>query len=221
MTISATSNSASTNSASTNSLLSGTSAQDIQNQFITLLVSQLQNQDPLNPMNNSQITSQLAQISTVSGIQSLDSSVSGLISTMNANQSLQATGLIGKTVLVPNNQIALLNGQASGAVNLSSATNQLVVNITDASGNVIQSINLGGQAAGTVPFSWNGTRASGQTLPDGLYSVTASVLQNGKQTTVPVLASGTIGSVSINNGTLGINVNGLGSFSASNIQQIM
>jgi len=220
MTVSATSNT-NTSSSSAASLLSNTSAQQIQNQFITLLVSQLQNQDPLNPMNNSQITSQLAQISTVSGIQSLNSSVSNLISTMNSNQSLQAASLIGKTVLVPNNQITLTNGQASGAVNLTSPTSQLLINIQDASGNILQTINLGSQGTGTVPFSWNGTTASGQTLPSGLYSVTASALENGTQTTMPILASGTVGSVSINNGTLGVNLNGLGSFAASNIQQIM
>ncbi|MDE3020315.1 MAG: flagellar hook assembly protein FlgD [Pseudomonadota bacterium] len=208
-------------SSSASSLLTGSSAQQIQNQFITLLVSQLQNQDPLNPMDNSQITAQLAQISTVSGIQSLNSSVSSLISTMNSNQSLQAASLIGRTVLVPNNQINLSNSVATGAVNLTSPTNQLLINIQDASGNTVQTINLGSQGTGTIPFSWDGKTASGQTLPDGLYSVTASVLENGTQTTVPVLASGTIGSVSINNGTLGVNVDGLGSFAASNIQQIM
>jgi flagellar basal-body rod modification protein FlgD len=164
------------------------SVQATTDKFMTLLVTQLKNQDPLNPMDNAQLTSQLAQLSTVTGINQLNTTLTSLQSNFQSSETLQATGMIGKGVLVAGSDITLSSGKAILGVDLGTAADKVVVNITDPStGKVIQSMDLGAQPAGTVPISWDGVLdpnqldASGKpvVLPDGKYSfsVTATLGQ--------------------------------------------
>jgi flagellar basal-body rod modification protein FlgD len=111
--------------------------------FLKLLVTQMQNQDPLNPMDNAQITTQMAQISTVSGIDDLNKSIGTMTSTLFSSQSMQAASLIGKNVLVPGNTLALAG-----------AADKVSVNIKDAYGKVIDTVELGAQKPGRISFDW-------------------------------------------------------------------
>ena len=115
----------------------------VQDRFLKLLITQMQNQDPLNPMDNAQVTSQLAQISTVSGIDKLNSTILNMVSQFSAAQSMQAGSLIGRGVLAEGNDLQLSQGQAAGGMQLSEPADAVSVSIRDTNGFVVKTINLG------------------------------------------------------------------------------
>lgn len=195
--------------------------QEAQDRFLTLLVTQLKNQDPLNPMDNAQVTTQLAQMSTVSGIEKLNTTLDTLLGAYNDAQSMQAAALIGKTVLVPGSGLALSNGSAYGGVNLSSAADQVTVNILDSSGNVLQTENLGEQPAGPLDFSWDGKTSAGATVADGSYKFTVEAKQGGVAVVADALQIGTVSAlVRGKNGFL-LDLGALGTVDFKTVQQIL
>ena len=150
----------STSSASSTSALasSSTSASDISDRFMKLLVAQMQNQDPLNPADNNQITSQMAQINTVSGISTLNTSMQALGTQMVGMQALQGASLVGKTVIVPGNSIAVTTaGQGVGGFNLASAADAVKVDVTNAAGTVVKTLDLGAMSTGQQSFTFDTT----------------------------------------------------------------
>lgn len=207
----------------TNSLMD-----DTQERFMTLLVTQLQNQDPLNPMDNAQVTSQIAQLSTVNGIQQLNNTLLALSGQMDVSQSLQAANLIGKSVLVPGTKIALGtdaqgNKQATGfGVDLMSASTSTVVSVLDASGALIRKIDLGPQPVGVLSLTWNGRDEAGAPVPDGAYhlSIQASDAK-GQPVSAETLTSGTVGSVAYSSEGLKLDLGLAGSYSLLDIRKIM
>jgi flagellar basal-body rod modification protein FlgD len=181
-------------------------AQAAQNQFMTLLVTQMQNQDPLNPMDNSQMTSQLAQLSTVSGIDTLNTTLQSLVSNYQQSQTLQATSMIGHGVLTPGNTMTLASGSAAFGVNLATAAGDVQVAIKNAQGQTVDTLDLGAQKAGVIPLAWNGKASSGATAPDGQYTFTVTSTTDGKATdSASALTYATVQSVS--SGTNGVNLN--------------
>ncbi|CAB3780424.1 Basal-body rod modification protein FlgD [Paraburkholderia caffeinitolerans] len=176
--------------ASSTSGTGSTSGTDLQNTFLQLLVTQLQNQDPTNPMDSSQMTSQLAQINTVTGIQQLNTSLSSLSTQLSAGQNAQAALLIGSTVLAPGNSMTVTSGAAPQlGVTLPSAASDVKLTITNSAGQVVNTLDLGAQSAGTVPITWNGTDAAGNAVADGNYTVSASAIVNGQAATATALVA--------------------------------
>lgn len=177
--------------------MTGTSASDLQATFLKLLVTQLQNQDPTSPVDSSQMTSQLAQINTVSGIAQLNTSLTSLSTQLAAGQQTQAALLIGTNVLAPGNAVAVKSGAASPfGVSLSSDVSNLTITVKNSSGAVVNTINAGQQSAGTVPFNWTPTDAAGNALPDGKYTVSAQYTGSDGKTYAPtVLAAAQVQSV--------------------------
>lgn len=170
MTVNATSSSAAAGAASGAS--SRASAAGTQEQFLKLLTTQLQNQDPLNPMDNAQLTSQIAQINTVSGIATLNTSVQSLSSQFLQMQTLQGASLVGKNVIVPGNRLDIANGDGQGGFQLASAADAVKVDVVNQAGKVIDTLNLGAQSAGTHSFDW---AAGTHTDAEGLtFKVTAT-----------------------------------------------
>jgi flagellar basal-body rod modification protein FlgD len=197
------------------------SVQDAQNQFMTLLVTQMQNQDPLNPMDNSQMTSQLAQLSTVTGIDTLNSTMQSLMGSYQSSQTLQATALIGQGVLTPGNSMTLARGTAQFGVNVTTASGDVQVAIQDAAGNTVDTLDLGSQPVGTVPLSWNGTTSSGTTAPDGQYTFTVTATTSGKTTSgASGLSYGQVQSVSAGTSGVTLNVGGVGAVPLANVVQV-
>jgi flagellar basal-body rod modification protein FlgD len=188
-------------SSSSSSGTSGTSSPNspssLQQTFLQLLVTQMQNQDPTNPMDSSQMTSQLAQINTVTGISQLNTTLTSLSSQLSAGQSAQASLLIGQNVLVPGSTTTVASGASTGfGVTLSSAVTDLKVTIKDKSGNIVNTLDLGAQQAGTIPVAWKPTDASGSTLPDGTYSISAAgVSTTGATASVATLSGAQVQSV--------------------------
>jgi flagellar basal-body rod modification protein FlgD len=123
--------------------------------FLKLLVAQMQNQDPLSPMDNAQVTSQMAQIQSVTGIENLNKTVQGLSGQFMQMQALQGAQLIGREVIVPGNKITLENGTGEGGFELTSAADSVKVEVLGPSGHVLDTLNLGAQTAGAHNFSWN------------------------------------------------------------------
>jgi flagellar basal-body rod modification protein FlgD len=218
----ATQSSSSAAQAAANSASNSSNAIGSQNAFLQLLVTQMQNQDPLNPMDNAQITSQLAQISTVNGITSLNTSVQQLIAASNANQTISAAGMLGGTVLVPGSTLNLSSGQAVYGINLAQAASNVQVTIKDASGNTVSTINLGAQPAGVTALSWNGAESNGGTASSGGYTFSVSAVQGTTAVTSTALSSGVVqGVVQGTNGTL-LNLGStLGNVPVTSVQQIM
>ncbi|WP_110656014.1 flagellar hook assembly protein FlgD [Salinicola halimionae] len=144
------------------------SGSELNDRFMTLLVTQLKNQDPTSPMENSDMTAQLAQINTVSGIEKLNDSLSAITDQIDAGQALQATALIGQGVMVPGNEILVGASEESNGVvttpigvELDSAVEDLRVDIRGASGEIIDSFSTGPLAAGVHSFTWDGKLADG------------------------------------------------------------
>jgi flagellar basal-body rod modification protein FlgD len=183
-------------SSSSSSSSSTSSASDLQSQFLTLLTTQLKNQDPLNPMDNSQMTTQLAQISSLESLQNLNTTLSSLLDSYGTSQALQASSAIGSTVLAKGNNLTLSSSVAEGAVTLDSAASSVVVTIKDSSGNVVQTTDLGAKSAGTVAFSWDGTNSSGTQLSDGNYTYSVKATDSGGSTVnTTALEVGTVAAV--------------------------
>jgi len=152
-----------------------------QEQFLKLMITQFRNQDPFEPMENGAFLGQLAQFSTVSGIDDMSGSLSSLSDAMYANQALQASSMVGRSVLATGAEGTLAPGAPlEGAVDLPFASSSAHVTVFDALGQPVREINLGNQQAGTVQFSWDGTMADGQVAPPGRYRFTAAV-RNGTE----------------------------------------
>src|SRR5574337_1144399 len=133
-----------------------------EDRFLKLLVAQMQNQDPLNPMDNAQVTSQMAQINTVSGIEKLNKTVAGLNGQLVQMQALQGASLVGRDVTVAGNRLAIGGGAGVGGFELSSAADQVKVEILNGAGRVVDSFNLGAMSDGLHGFEWpSGTVGDG------------------------------------------------------------
>lgn len=196
-------------------------ATDTQNRFMTLLISQMKNQDPLNPMDNSQVTSQMAQLSTVSGIDKLNTTLQTLMGSYQSSQTLQATAMIGHSVLTPGNSMTLANGSASFGIDVTTAASNVEVSIQDATGTTIDTLNLGPQSVGTVPLSWNGTTSSGATAPAGQYTFKVTASTGGQSTDGATgLTYGQVSSVSTNSSGVTLNVANVGPVNLANVVQI-
>ncbi len=152
-----------------------------QDDFMKLMVTQMKNQDPSNPMDPSQMLSQMAQFGTVSGIGDLQKSFATLATSLQSNQALQASTMVGRDVLIENSKLNLVDGANSTfAVDLTKAASQLKVSITDATGQVVRTLSLGKADAGLQDVSWDGLDAQGQRLPAGKYTVNAQATADGK-----------------------------------------
>jgi flagellar basal-body rod modification protein FlgD len=165
---------------------SAVSGPDSEQRFLKLLVTQLNNQDPLNPMENAELTSQLAQMSTVSGIEKLNSTLSGLVNQTGSNQVLQAASLIGYNVLSPGNQIgtsAPKDGEEPApvpfAVQLPGTAGDVQVKIVDATGRAVRTLELGSMTEGVNAVTWDGKADDGSAVPAGNYSFSVVATNDG------------------------------------------
>lgn len=195
-----------------------------QEQFLKLMMAQMQNQDPMKPMENGDFLTQIAQFSASKGIADMSDSISSLTQSLASNQALQASSLIGRVVLAPSNTGFLEPGQGmGGSVELPASTQDMNVNIYDQSGAMVKSIPMGQQASGDVYFAWDGTDEAGNAMPPGLYRVEANANINGTNQAMQTLVASRVESVSVGKGGQGVSLNlaGLGSMDFNNVREIM
>jgi len=194
-----------------------------QSDFLQLLTTQLQDQDPTQPMDNSQMAAELAQFATLSTDQNIDTTLqtmnTNLSSGMQTSQVLNASNLVGKQVLVPSSTLDYSGSTVSGGVNVTTA-GDVVVNITDSSGNLVNSIDLGTQQTGLAQFSWNGTDSSGNAVANGTYTISAN--SGGSSTALTTYASGAVTGVGYGGSSTGtyLQVAGVGGVPLSQVAQI-
>jgi len=194
-----------------------------QDAFLELMLTQIKHQDPLNPMESGDFLSQIAQFGTVNGITELNKSFATLSSALQSNQALQASTMVGNTVLVPSNKAELAaGGQVTGKIFSESSLANLVLSISDATGQSIRKINLGTNEAGLTEFTWDGLDGSGNPVPAGSYTIEAAAQVNNEEVAQTVLVNAKVESVSLITGQEPLlNLNGLGAYSISDVLEVM
>ncbi len=181
--------------ASMNASSNAASTNETQDRFMTLLVTQLKNQDPLNPMDNAQMTSQMAQISTVSGIDKLNVTLQALSASMYSNQALQATAMIGHGVLVAGSGVDLVKNTGLGGFELSQPADNTVVSIYNKAGELVRRVDLGAKPAGITKWQWDGKDSKGADLPEGHYTFSVNATQGSNNVAATTLQFGLVSSV--------------------------
>lgn len=216
------------NTASTTSSSSTTktdAVQETQDRFMKMLVAQMRNQDPLNPLDNAQVTSQMAQLSTVTGISQLNATLETLLSGMQSSQTMEAADMIGHGVFVPGSSLTLStkDGTSQGilGVELAGAADTVTVKIRDASGNLIKTMDLGAQDAGVIPIAWDGTTTSGSKAVDGQYTFEVAATSAGEAVSATSLAFGTVLSISSGKTGAQLNVQNVGAMALSDVREIL
>lgn len=216
------SSAASTAASAAASATKGTdTAAGLQDRFLTLLVAQMKNQDPLNPLDNAQVTTQLAQINTVNGIQSLNDTMSLLSSNFNNLQLVQGASMIGHDVLVPSSTLNLSNGAATGGFSLDQGADKVVVEIRDNTGTLVQSVDLGAKPAGVQGFSWDGKNDQEVQLADGKYTLSVKATQGGESIKATALGLGRVLGLTPGANGLQVTVSNLGQFALSDVKQMI
>jgi flagellar basal-body rod modification protein FlgD len=194
-----------------------------QDDFLRLMTEQLKNQDPLKPMESTQFLAQLAQFSTVQGIESLNSSFASLSGSLSSNQALQGASLVGQRVLVPSDTAALgATGILEGAVDVPAGAGSVTVDIVDSSGATVRTIDLGAQSQGLAHFAWDGNDAAGARAPAGSYALRAHGNLGGRALSLDALAIGRVDSVTLNGADgLILNLAGMSPVAFNQVRQIM
>ena len=221
------------NTTSTSSATSTKSAadavQETQDRFMKMLIAQMTNQDPLNPLDNAQVTSQMAQLSTVTGISQLNASLETLLSSIRSSEALDAADMIGHGVFVPGTNVTLSSTTTDGktttqgvlGVELASAADTVTVKIRDSSGNLVKTMELGAQNAGVIPIAWDGSTTSGTTDADGQYKFEVTASKSGTAVTSSGLAYGSVLSVTSSTSGAKLTVGNVGTVSLSDVREIL
>ncbi|HIE55311.1 MAG TPA: flagellar hook assembly protein FlgD [Chromatiaceae bacterium] len=195
-----------------------------QSDFIELMLAQMKNQDPTKPLDPNEFMSQLAQFSTVNGIQELKQSVDAMASMLASDQSIKAATLVGREVMSPGNRGTLVEGGSiDGQVVLGGSATDLNIKVYSESGILVRTISMGGHGAGTVPFKWDGFAEDGSPAPAGNYQIVAEVETGGEIREAQVEMRTGVRSVSLGpyGGDLMLNLENGSSVPLSAIQQIL
>jgi flagellar basal-body rod modification protein FlgD len=206
---------------STQSAASGSAIDETQNRFLSMLVAQMKNQDPLNPLDNAQVTSQMAQLSTVQGISDLNKSMQSLLDSFGTAQMSQAANLIGHAVLMPGNAVSPDAGRNVIGVNLPNSVDSLVVTVRDSLGQPVRTLNLGSQSYGDQLFSWDGLKDDGTAAASGAYQFSIDAVQGGKAVEATALSVGQVFGVLREGANVQLNVDGLGAVNYTDVRQIL
>lgn len=217
LAISSTTGTSSSSSSSSSTTGGGAQSLDMTS-FMTLLTTQLQNQDPTNPTDNSQMIAQLAQFSSLEGISQLNTTVTGFQSTLQSNQIMQASALVGKAAIVKGDTAYMYNSTASdgtttasgilGAVDVPTGATSMTVTITNSSGQVVdtQSVPVSGESRPT--FSWDGTMPDGSLAPAGAYTISANATVDGQGQAAQTYVGAVIRSVGVTSSGPELNLDG-------------
>lgn len=192
--------------------------------FFSLLTEQLANQDPTKPVDNDQMVAQMTSFTMADGIEQLNSKFETFASSMTSNQALQASGLIGQTVLLQGDIGYMPNAGSglSGVVINEKTVQDMNITIENNVGEIVKTISVGTQAAGNIQFSWDGTNASGKVMPAGDYVIRAQGKVAGESVVLPTAVNRHVASVSMGGSSQGIilNLNGDVSVKLDDVIQI-
>lgn len=191
--------------------------------FLQLLVTQMKNQNPLDPQDNTQFVAQLAQFSSLESMQNLTSTVDSIATSYKSSQALQASSLVGRSVIIEagTTQVDTSKGM-TGSVVVPATTTSTTVKVYDSSGNQVDTIDLGAQSAGNASFTWDGLNSEGVALASGTYRFVASGTVNGTNTALSTYLPATVNSVTtaVSGGEMTLNLAGGSSIALSKVQSI-
>jgi flagellar basal-body rod modification protein FlgD len=195
--------------------------EETQDRFMKLLVTQMRNQDPMNPLDNAQVTSQFAQLSTVTGIDKLNDTMASLMGNYQVSQSLQAANMIGHGVLTTGSGVDLVKGAGLMGVEFTAPVDKAQVTIRDAAGKEVRTLNLGPQEIGSIPLTWDGKAQNGTAVADGHYTFEVTATRGSEKVAATTLQFGLVDTVSTSAKGVKLNVGGLGAVDFANIRQIL
>ena len=197
-----------------------------QQDFLKLMVAQIQHQDPLKPQENGDFLGQMAQFSTVEGLQDMQKTINNLAGSLVSNQALQASSMVGRFVRVPGDENFLPAGEGErffGAVELEQSASNVKFEIISPSGEVVKTIGKGNQRAGVVDLRWDGVSNQGEMMPAGKYTIRASAIQGGQTTSLEPMVIAPVESVTLgrNGQQMKMNISGVGERSMDQIREIL
>ncbi len=195
-----------------------------QDAFLKLMTTQLTHQDPTKPMENGDFLAQMAQFSTVSGIQDLQKSFSDFSESISSSQALQAGALVGRYVSAPSSEgLLAAGGEIKGSFELDSSSPSVNLKIIDPqTGETVRAFDLGGQAGGTVPFVWDGTLNDGTYADPGVYKIKVEGIVEGKNTAIATQIESKVESVAFEkSGGISLNLAGLDSIKFNQVKKIL
>ncbi|BAP44145.1 flagellar hook assembly protein FlgD [Pseudomonas sp. LJDD11] len=191
--------------------------------FLQLLVTQMKNQNPLDPQDNTQFVSQLAQFSSLESMQNLTSSVDAIATTYKSSQALQASSLVGRSVMVDAGSVYVEAGKGlTGSVVLPASSTSTKISVYDAEKNLVDTIDMGSKSAGTQSFTWDGLKDDGTAFPAGTYTFSANASINGSGTALTTYLPATVSSVKMSStgADMTLNLAGGSSIALSKVQTI-
>ncbi len=194
-----------------------------QQAFLTLFTTQLQNQDPLDPVKNEAFVAQLAQFSQLEATTKMADSMASMATSMQTDRLMAGTSLIGKKVAAPNGSAQLLdNANISGVISVPNGADKVTLDVFDQVGRKVFTQSLGRQAPGDVSLRWEGFNDKGERMPAGQYKVLATVNSFGKVTQIPISTPAVVKSVSYDSSTkeMMIEVEGGGSMPLSQVKRV-
>ncbi len=197
-----------------------TTAQEAQDRFMTLLVTQMKNQDPLNPLDNAQVTSQLAQLSTVTGIDKLNDTMSAMNMGLQNSQSLQAASMIGHGVVVPGSSVELKDGKSVFGFDLPQPADKVQVQIKDQNGVLVRTLRPESSTSGFNTLTWDGKNDAGAAAPNGNYRFEVQASSGDKALDVSTLSFGMVSSVAFGSQGTSITVSNVGEVPMNQVRQI-
>ncbi len=194
---------------------------ELQERFMTLLITQIKNQDPLNPLDNAEVTSQLAQLNMVGGIERLNDRIEAMAASFLSGQSLQAASLVGRNVLV---EAGTLDNTGEGGrfgVELARSVDAMSVSIVGPTGEIVERLDLGPQPAGMHALEWDGLDSSGQAAPAGSYRIDITATTGGESVAVTALAARTVTAVTTGDGKVQLELSNTGTVSLGQVRQFI
>ena len=195
-----------------------------QEDFIKLMTTQMNNQDPMKPMENGDFLSEMAQFSTVSGLKEIKDAFNGLATSLKSSQALQASSMVGRKVLVPGSMSSLSQGTPmKAAVEIDEGVADVKVNIMNDQGALVKEIDLGNKSAGVAHFSWDGMLDADKKAMSGNYSIRAIGMRDGQAESLKTLISDTVQSVSLGTGGQGVSLTlaNAGSAGLADVKEIL
>lgn len=204
-----------------NESVNKTANDDAQTRFLTLLTTQLRNQDPMNPLENAEVTSQLAQMSTVDGIERLNKMFQKFLDAQEAAETMNAAALVGRGVLVPGKGMILTEAGGVGGFVLDAPAQRVTLSIQDSAGIEVATIELDNVEAGSHNYVWDGASVGGERAANGLYTVSVTASEGDKSVAARTLEFGQVTGVMRGPRGADLQVGSLGIFQFNDIKQIL
>lgn len=193
------------------------------NEFLQLFVTQLRNQNPLEPRDGAEYLGQLAQFSTLEGIRNMETAFNKIASSLNSNQALQASSLVGKNVDVKTDNGLYVQGMnVKGSIDVPPFASSVQMEIRNEQGEVVKTVKMDSASKGELAFVWDGLDDNGNPQPTGVYKFIAKANVHGQETNIDTYLSANVDSVTINNNgqPVTLNVSGYGKISIDDIKTI-